>query len=90
MSSEGRTKELELLHAFLVCDLAEDDEEKNSKSILYISGSPGTEETALVNTILSSLETSSGQDVQKVFLNCMTYQGVDAVWIGCTKKFLDK
>ncbi len=67
MSSEGRTKEMELIRAFLVRDLAEDDEEENSKSILYISGSPGTGKTALVNTILSSLETSSGQDVKKVF-----------------------
>ncbi|KLO11018.1 P-loop containing nucleoside triphosphate hydrolase protein [Schizopora paradoxa] len=79
MSSEGREKETELIRGFLVQDVDE-EEDGDVKPILYISGSPGTGKTALVNTILSSLETSPGHNLKTIFLNCMTFQNVDAVW----------
>lgn len=78
MSSEGREKETALIRGFLIREVDEEDED--FKPILYISGSPGTGKTALVNTVLSSLETAPGHNLKTIFLNCMAFQNVDAVW----------
>jgi cell division control protein 6 len=43
---------------------------------LYISGSPGSGKTALVNSILRSLET----DAKIIVINCMALNSTDALW----------
>lgn len=46
-------------------------------SSLYISGSPGTGKTALVNTILNELDSSS---LTVININCMALNDVDSLW----------
>lgn len=48
---------------------------------LYISGTPGTGKTALVNSVLRSFEESEGtSDLRVVSINCMALNGLDALW----------
>ncbi|KAG2148318.1 P-loop containing nucleoside triphosphate hydrolase protein [Suillus cothurnatus] len=48
---------------------------------LYISGTPGTGKTALVNSVLRSFEESEGtSDLRIVSINCMALNGLDALW----------
>ncbi|KAG1807640.1 P-loop containing nucleoside triphosphate hydrolase protein [Suillus subaureus] len=48
---------------------------------LYISGTPGTGKTALVNSVLRSFEGSEGtSDLRVVSINCMALNGLDALW----------
>ncbi|KAF8232203.1 P-loop containing nucleoside triphosphate hydrolase protein [Tricholoma matsutake] len=62
----------QFLTSFLDC-LSTDDEQSTS---LYISGSPGSGKTALVNSILRSLNT----DVKVICINCMALNSLDALW----------
>ncbi|KAG2361336.1 P-loop containing nucleoside triphosphate hydrolase protein [Suillus spraguei] len=48
---------------------------------LYISGTPGTGKTALVNSVLRSFEGSEGtSDLRVISINCMALDGLDALW----------
>ncbi|KAG2126975.1 P-loop containing nucleoside triphosphate hydrolase protein [Suillus bovinus] len=48
---------------------------------LYISGTPGTGKTALVNSVLRSFQESEGtSDLRVVSINCMALNGLDALW----------
>ena len=48
---------------------------------LYISGSPGTGKTALVNSVLRDLEHESGQSrLRVVAMNCMALNSLDEFW----------
>ncbi|KAJ8518123.1 hypothetical protein ONZ45_g4744 [Pleurotus djamor] len=49
-----------------------------STSSLYISGSPGTGKTALVNTIIRDHEESD--QLKVITINCMALNNVDALW----------
>jgi cell division control protein 6 len=72
----GRDAERAVIQQFLTSfldGLAMDDEHPTS---LYISGSPGSGKTALVNSILRSLNT----DAKVIFINCMALNSVDALW----------
>jgi len=51
----------------------------NTETSLFISGSPGTGKTALVNSIIRSLHDDDDQ-VQVISINCMALQNVDALW----------
>ncbi|KAH9942300.1 P-loop containing nucleoside triphosphate hydrolase protein [Epithele typhae] len=52
-----------------------------SSSALYISGSPGTGKTALVNTVLEALKDDVMKaNIELMVVNCMALNGVDAVW----------
>jgi cell division control protein 6 len=62
----------QFLTSFLGCSVT-DDEQSTS---LYISGSPGSGKTALVNSILRSLNT----DAKVIFINCMALNSVEALW----------
>lgn len=49
-------------------------------SILYISGSPGTGKTALVNNILGSLRDElENAEISVVTVNCMALNNIDAL-----------
>ncbi|KAG2339776.1 P-loop containing nucleoside triphosphate hydrolase protein [Suillus weaverae] len=53
----------------------------NAHTSLYISGTPGTGKTALVNSVLRSFEESEGtSDLRVVSINCMALNGLDALW----------
>lgn len=45
---------------------------------LYISGSPGTGKTALVNSVLRDLE--SEVELQVISINCMALANLDELW----------
>ena len=49
-------------------------------SSMFISGSPGTGKTALVNAIIRELSTENITDVKVVSINCMALKGLDALW----------
>ncbi|THH30928.1 hypothetical protein EUX98_g3253 [Antrodiella citrinella] len=51
-------------------------------SVLYISGSPGTGKTALVNTVLNSMQSDLAvAEVESIAVNCMALNSVEALWI---------
>ena len=74
----GREQERFEIQAFILGFIDGTSSAKNT-SALYISGSPGTGKTALVNSTLADL---AGQltDIQLLSVNCMALDGVDAVW----------
>jgi cell division control protein 6 len=65
----GRDQERATLEAF-VSSFGNAD----AHTTLYISGSPGTGKTALVNSVLRDL------DVNIISINCMALNSVDALW----------
>ncbi|THG96270.1 hypothetical protein EW145_g7808 [Phellinidium pouzarii] len=75
MSLEGRETERSIIESFLH---SFDGDMDISESVLYVSGSPGTGKTALVNSIIASAKISD--NVRVIFLNCMAISGLDALW----------
>lgn len=56
-------------------------ETSSEQPVLYISGSPGTGKTALVNTVLQHLQIQIEQAGIKVLtINCMALESIDSVW----------
>ena len=82
MSMEGRTQERTIIESFL---LILDEDSDVTESVLYISGSPGTGKTALVNSIISS--TTVSNDVKVLFINCMAIRGMDMLWQRLVEEF---
>ena len=76
MSTAGREAEKAVIESFLH---GLDDDADVPESVLYISGSPGTGKTALVNSIISeNIDARSGLKV--IFLNCMAIVDIDTLW----------
>ncbi|KAI0633404.1 P-loop containing nucleoside triphosphate hydrolase protein [Trametes polyzona] len=76
----GRASEHQKIESFLISFLAEQTD-ANASSTLYVSGSPGTGKTALVNTVLSAMDAKLlAKGIQVLSVNCMALDGVDAVW----------
>ncbi|KAI0769323.1 P-loop containing nucleoside triphosphate hydrolase protein [Trametes elegans] len=76
----GRTAERQKLESFLISFLAEHVGLDVSPA-LYVSGAPGTGKTALVNAVLTALESQlQAKDARVLSMNCMALGGVDAVW----------
>ena len=74
----GRTEERTIIEAFIGSFIA--GEAQNHTS-LYISGSPGTGKTALVNDVLRmSRGNFDAHGIRASLINCMALKGVDAVW----------
>ncbi|KAF9462278.1 P-loop containing nucleoside triphosphate hydrolase protein [Collybia nuda] len=74
----GRDNERATIHNFLFSFLdssaIETDDEPSTS--LYISGSPGTGKTALVNAIMRSLPA----EAKVVSINCMALSSIEALW----------
>ena len=75
MSLAGREKEQIIIESFLH---SFDEDSEVPERILYVSGSPGTGKTALVNSIISKLKLN--ENVKVLFLNCMALPSMDALW----------
>ncbi|KAF9522655.1 hypothetical protein CPB83DRAFT_871919 [Crepidotus variabilis] len=61
----------------------------NAQSTMFISGSPGTGKTALVNTIIRQLSSEHPSQVRVVSINCMALKSVDALWERMIEDFGD-
>ncbi|KAF9071652.1 P-loop containing nucleoside triphosphate hydrolase protein [Rhodocollybia butyracea] len=72
----GREEERETITTFMQSFIA--GTELDDHQSLYISGSPGSGKTALVNSILRLLEEAG--DVNVITINCMALADVDALW----------
>ncbi|KAF8971131.1 P-loop containing nucleoside triphosphate hydrolase protein [Flammula alnicola] len=74
-----RASILEFLAPFIEGISMTDDEVPSS---MFISGSPGTGKTALVNDIIRQLSAANDNDikVKVVSINCMALKSVDALW----------
>lgn len=75
MSMDGREAEQAIIKSFLQ---SFDDDDYAGESLLYVSGSPGTGKTALVNAVIASTQVNN--NVKIIFLNCMTMSSADALW----------
>ncbi|KAN0091019.1 P-loop containing nucleoside triphosphate hydrolase protein [Tylopilus felleus] len=74
----GRSTERDVIAKFIASACESDASHVPSKSSLFISGTPGTGKTALVNSVLSGLEYC--QDLKVVTVNCMALNNVDNLW----------
>ena len=83
----GRDVERATIHGFLMSFLNRSNTEfgDDHSTSLYISGSPGTGKTALVNAVLRSMPT----DAKVVFVNCMALNSIDALWERLIEEFGD-
>lgn len=68
----GRIVERELIKTFISSSW----EDPSTDSSLFVSGTPGTGKTAIINTVLAELGDSA---VDVISVNCMAYQNVDAL-----------
>ncbi|OJT11608.1 Cell division control protein 6 -like protein [Trametes pubescens] len=76
----GRSSERQKIESFLISFLA-DQIDAEVPSTLYVSGSPGTGKTALVNAVLAAMEAKlQAKGTRVLSVNCMALAGVDAVW----------
>lgn len=73
----GRDKEREIIETFIT-SFAQATDTDNAATNLYISGSPGSGKTALVHSVLHSIDLSASK-VEVVTLNCMGLKDVSVV-----------
>ncbi|EPS93096.1 hypothetical protein FOMPIDRAFT_1056291 [Fomitopsis schrenkii] len=74
----GRAEERTVIESFIASFLAGEEQDHTSP---YISGSPGTGKTALVNDVLRvSRGNLEANGVRATLINCMALKSVDAVW----------
>ncbi|KAF5348658.1 hypothetical protein D9758_006786 [Tetrapyrgos nigripes] len=76
-SLPGRDKERAIISEFLTNFL--DSSANNECFSLYVSGTPGSGKTALVNSVLSAFE-SEADDVKIITVNCMALKDIEALW----------
>ena len=76
MSMNGRENEQQIIESFLRS--INSDPPEIAEPVLYISGSPGTGKSALVDSILASTPMSNNTRI--ITMNCMAFNNVDAIW----------
>ncbi|KAI0674986.1 P-loop containing nucleoside triphosphate hydrolase protein [Trametes maxima] len=88
----GRLAERQRIESFLISFLAELTD-LDVPSTLYVSGSPGTGKTALINAVLSAMDAQlQSKNALVLSVNCMALDGAEAVWqrlaevLGCGGK----
>lgn len=74
----GRSTERDIITKFIASARDASCSDEPSKSSLFISGTPGTGKTALVNAVLAGLEFC--QDLKVTTVNCMALNNVDGLW----------
>ncbi|CAA7260582.1 unnamed protein product [Cyclocybe aegerita] len=75
---------LSFLAPFIEGTSMNDDEAVNS---MFISGTPGTGKTALVNAIIRELSSDTNCDVKVISINCMALKSVDGLWERMIEEF---
>ena len=75
----GREQEREQITSFFRSFLQDGPSADDGQKILYISGSPGTGKTALVDSVLRGL-TLESTSARIISINCMALQNIDALW----------
>ncbi|KZT71064.1 P-loop containing nucleoside triphosphate hydrolase protein [Daedalea quercina L-15889] len=87
-SMTGRAMERAVIERFVVSFSVEDKEEQTA---LYISGSPGTGKTALVNDVIRACRADLDiHNVKAIVINCMAIKGVDAVWDSLAESIIEE
>ncbi|KAH7927512.1 P-loop containing nucleoside triphosphate hydrolase protein [Leucogyrophana mollusca] len=85
-SIAGREDERNTISSFITRDW--DSTPDSAATSLYISGTPGTGKTALVNLVLRAIETDEGTSRVKVMsVNCMALASIDALWERLSEEF---
>ncbi|KAI0081864.1 P-loop containing nucleoside triphosphate hydrolase protein [Panus rudis PR-1116 ss-1] len=85
-SIAGRDQEREVLKKYLQSFITQDaikttPDDEREPAVLYVSGSPGTGKTALVNELLRDLATEiNAASIAMVTVNCMALDSIDALW----------
>ncbi|KAF9244856.1 P-loop containing nucleoside triphosphate hydrolase protein [Melanogaster broomeanus] len=74
----GRTVERDMIAKFIASARESNCSDESLQPSLFISGTPGTGKTALVNYVLAGLEHCENLEVLTV--NCMAFHNVDALW----------
>ncbi|KAF8441350.1 P-loop containing nucleoside triphosphate hydrolase protein [Boletus edulis BED1] len=74
----GRSTERDVITKFIASGCETSCSDVPPKASLFISGSPGTGKTALVNSVLAGLECS--QEFKVITVNCMALNNVDNLW----------
>jgi cell division control protein 6 len=83
----GRDEERARIQNFLANFLRpSDDTDLDAPTTLYISGSPGTGKTMLVNSILRDLDVDH-PSVKVISLNCMAINDTDTLWDRLLEQF---
>ncbi|KAG7450722.1 P-loop containing nucleoside triphosphate hydrolase protein [Guyanagaster necrorhizus] len=84
----ARDDERAIISAFIASFVAAsslDSDDVDRSASLYISGAPGTGKTALINSILRSLDALN--DVEVITINCMALSSIEALWERLYEKF---
>lgn len=74
----GRSAERDVITKFVASAREDSCSDAPFKSSLFISGTPGTGKTALVNSVLAGLEYCP--DLKVITVNCMALNNVDDLW----------
>ncbi|KIJ18845.1 hypothetical protein PAXINDRAFT_69982 [Paxillus involutus ATCC 200175] len=74
----GRTAERDIIANFIASTRERNCCDESLKSSLFISGTPGTGKTALVNSVLAGIGYCDDLDV--ITINCVAVHNVDALW----------
>ncbi|KAF9227467.1 hypothetical protein BS17DRAFT_727772 [Gyrodon lividus] len=73
----GRTAERDLITKFIASSREGSCFDESLKSSLFVSGTPGTGKTALVNSVIAGIGNCDDLDV--ITVNCMAFHHVDAL-----------
>lgn len=73
----GREEERQAVSNFVQSFV--DDDERDTHQSLYVSGSPGSGKTALINSVLHLFDKELA-DIKIVTINCMALANVDELW----------
>ena len=77
-TTAGRSAERDVITKFVTSARETGCPNAQLKSSLFISGAPGTGNTALVNSVLAGHEYC--QDLKVITINCVALNGVDDIW----------
>lgn len=86
----GREQERAIIEQFISSFVTVENVPASDHSVLYISGSPGTGKTALVNAQLRTLDSQiEDYHVKVLSVNCMALESIDAVWDRLAEELAD-
>ncbi|KAF9568234.1 P-loop containing nucleoside triphosphate hydrolase protein [Agrocybe pediades] len=84
----GRTEERANIVKFLASFIqGTTTDQGTSPASMFISGTPGTGKTALVNEIIRELSSDVKDDIKIISINCMALKDVDALWTRMIEDF---